>query len=87
MALIVLFAFEANDLLRTVLERRGYRQVGTAVGSGRDAAELGFFQSWLPLQEKGRQREFAPARPSNTNVPASKESGEAGGVIGLFPQP
>ena len=86
-ALIVLFAFEANNLRRATLERRGYKQVGAAVGSGRDAAELTFFQSWLPQQEKGRLREPAPARPSNTDVPAPKESGEAGGVIGLFPQP
>jgi Protein of unknown function (DUF2628) len=85
--LIVLFAFEANDLRRATLERRGYKQVGTAGGSGRDDAELAFFQSWLPQQEKRRQRESASGRPSNADVPAPKESGEAEGVIGLFPQP
>jgi hypothetical protein len=86
-ALIVLFAFEANDLRRATLERRGYKQVGTAGGSGRDDAELAFFQSWLPQQEKRRHRESASGRPSNADVPAPKESGEAEGVIGLFPQP
>jgi hypothetical protein len=86
-ALIVLFAFEANDLRRTALERRGHTQVGTAVGPGRDAAELAFFQSWLPEQEKVRQRAAAPDRPSHADIPAPKASGEAEGVIGLFPTP
>lgn len=86
-ALIVLFAFEANDLRRAALERRGYQRAGTAIGPGRDAAELAFFQSWLPEQEKGRQQEAAPNRPSTANIPAPKTSGEAEGVIGLFPRP
>jgi hypothetical protein len=86
-ALVVLFAFEANDLRRAALERRGYQQVGTAVGSGHDAAELAFFQSWLPQQEKGRQRDPIPDRPNTVGIPAPKASGEAEGVIGLFPRP
>ena len=55
LALVVLFAFEANDLRRAALERRGYK-VGTAIGAGRDFAELAFFRSWLPQQERGRPR-------------------------------
>jgi hypothetical protein len=86
-ALIVLFAFEANDLRRAALKRRGYQQAGTAIGPGRDAAELAFFRSWLPEQEKGRRREPAPGRPSTAGIPAPKASGEAEGVIGLFPTP
>jgi hypothetical protein len=87
LALVLLFAFEANDLRRASLERSGYRQVGTAVGSGRDAAELGFFQSWLPQQERGRALAAVRVRPGNADTPAPKMSGEAEGVIGLFPQP
>jgi Protein of unknown function (DUF2628) len=86
-ALIVLFAFEANDLRRAALERQGYKPAGTAIGPGRDAAELAFFQSWLPEREKERQREPAPDRPSTTDIPVPKASGEAEGVIGLFPRP
>ena len=89
-AIVVLFAFEANDLRRAALERRGYKQMGIAVGPGRDAAELAFFRSWLPQEEKGRQRESAPQRPANpanTGIPAPRTSGEAEGVIGLFPRP
>jgi len=83
----VLFAFEANDLRRAALERSGYKQVGTAVGPVRDAAELAFFQSWLPRQEKGRQPVPVSVRAGNADLPAPKTSGEAEGVIGLFPQP
>ena len=86
-ALIVLFAFEANDLRGAALERAGYTQVGTAVGSGRDAAELAFLQSWQPRQEKGRERQAPPERPHSAVIPAPKTSGEAEGVIGLFPAP
>jgi Protein of unknown function (DUF2628) len=86
-ALVVLFAFEANELRGAALERQGYREAGTAVGSGRDAAELAFFQSWLPQQEKGRERQAPPERPGNADIPAPKASGEAEGVIGLFPTP
>jgi hypothetical protein len=86
-AIIVLFAFEANDLRGASLERRGYRQTGTAIGAGRDAAELAFLQSWLPRQEKGWERQPLPERPGNAGIPAPKGSGEAEGVIGLFPTP
>jgi hypothetical protein len=90
LAIVVLFAFEANDLRRAALERRGYKQMGIAVGPGRDAAELAFFRSWLPREEKGWQRDNAPQRPANqanTGIPTPRTSGEAEGVIGLFPRP
>ena len=86
-AIIVLFAFVANDLRGAALERQGYTQVGTAIGAGRDAAELAFLQSWLPRQEKGRERQPPPERPGNADIPAPRGSGEAEGVIGLFPTP
>jgi hypothetical protein len=86
-ALIVLFAFEANDLRGAALERQGYTQVGTAIGDGHDAAELAFLQSWQPRQEKGRERQAPPERPGSAGIPAPKASGEAEGVIGLFPAP
>jgi hypothetical protein len=87
LALVVLFAFEANDLRRAALERRGYRQTGTAIGKTRDEAELAFFRSWVPQQQRGRQREGAVERRGDTAIPAPRTSGEAEGVIGLFPAP
>jgi hypothetical protein len=62
--------------------------MGTAIGSSRDEAELAFFRSWLPQEEKGRPRESPPLeRPGNAGIPAPRTSGEAEGVIGLFPRP
>jgi hypothetical protein len=61
--------------------------VGTAIGAGRDAAELTFLQSWLPRQERGREWQPPPERPGNADIPAPRGSGEAEGVIGLFPTP
>src|SRR5262245_45140677 len=86
-ALIVLFAFEANDLRAAALERAGYTQVGTAIGAGRDAAELAFLQSWLPREDEGWGRQAPQERPDNAGIPAPKASGEAEGEIGLFPAP
>src|SRR5262245_6102276 len=51
-AVSILFALEANDLRRYALERRGYRQIGVAVGNSRETAELSFFREWLPEQAK-----------------------------------
>ena len=90
LALVVLFAFEANDLRRAALERRGFKQMGTAIGRDRDAAELAFFRSWLPQQKMGRRTIAADRvvdRPGSAGIPAPKASGEAEGVIGLFPAP
>jgi hypothetical protein len=86
-ALIVLFAFEANDLRAAALERQGYAQAGTAIGAGLNAAELAFLQSWLPRQDKVRERLPPAERQVNADIPAPKGSGEAEGVIGLFPIP
>jgi hypothetical protein len=61
--------------------------MGTAVGQGRDAAELAFFRSWLPQEEMGRQRDVVVDRRGSAGIPAPRTSGEAEGVIGLFPRP
>jgi hypothetical protein len=88
LGIVVLFAAEANDLRRAALERRGWRQIGVAIGQGRDAAELSFFRSWLPEQERpSRDRSVAAEAPRQTEAPPRKTSGEGEEVIGLFPQP
>ena len=55
LALVVLFAFEANDLRTAALERRGYQLAGVASGRDRTDAERSFFRAWLP-QQRGRAR-------------------------------
>lgn len=90
LALIVLFAFEANDLRAASLERRGYRFAGIAAGRSREAAELRFFRTWLPRQARAaREAEPGPGgaergreRTSDAGPPPGAEGDE---VIGLFP--
>jgi Protein of unknown function (DUF2628) len=88
LGIVVLFAAEANDLRRAALERRGWREVGVAIGQSREAAEVSFFRSWLPEQERSsRERPLAPDARRQTEVPPRKPGGESEEVIGLFPQP
>ncbi|MGV1015003.1 MAG: DUF2628 domain-containing protein [Methyloceanibacter sp.] len=93
--LLVLFAFEANDLRSAALERRGYRLAGVAMGRDRTEAELSFFSDWLPQQTKA---EMAASTPMLAPAPAIEPRRETkiappspGGaseeVIGLFPRP
>jgi len=91
LGIVVLFAAEANDLRRAALERRGWRQIGVAMGQGLDAAELSFFRSWLPEQERSSRDRPVASRQTEalrqTEAPPRKTSGESEEVIGLFPQP
>jgi len=86
LGLVVLFAAEASDLRGASLERRGWTQAGAAVGPSRDAAELAFFRSWLPTQERPAPAPEATAeRQSPATRPRTGAEGEE--VIGLFPGP
>jgi hypothetical protein len=84
LAISVLFALEANDLRRYALERKGYRQLGVALGSSREAAELSFFRAWLPEQSNPTR---APGRPAKRKTTEGAALTEAEEVIGLFPRP
>ena len=89
-ALVVLFAFEANDLRSASLERRGYRLAGVAMGSDRTEAELNFFRHWLPQQAKAEPAVPAlalAAAPRHDVKAVPSGSGEREEVIGLFPRP
>lgn len=85
LGLTVLFALEANDLRGAMLKRRGYRLAGVAIGQDRSSAELSFFRSWLPLQQRAEETERAPiaAPVSETPKPLMRNQGDE--VIGLFP--
>jgi hypothetical protein len=91
LALVVLFAFEANDLKGAALERSGYRPVGVAVGRGVDDAELQFLRSWLPSQQgPAQERQGGQGRPRGAKAqasPAAARVAEGEEVIGLFPVP
>jgi hypothetical protein len=89
LALIFLFAFEANDLRVAALKRGGFTLAGIAAGAHRDAAELAFFRSWLPQQSRSRETEPASAAERGReqvphSVPARSAASDE--VIGLFPR-
>jgi hypothetical protein len=87
LGLMVLFAFEANDLRGWALRRRGYRFAGTAIGRDQVEAETRFFSRWLPEQEKSLAEVPAavpvPAKASAI-VPTRPAAGDE--VIGSFPR-
>ena len=90
LALITLFAFEANDLRGAALQRRGYRFAGVVTGRDSAEAERSFFTAWLPQQERSA-RSGPPAKKAARTVDAAapSRSGSQGSgeeVIGLFPQ-
>jgi hypothetical protein len=87
LAIVVLFAFEANDLRGVALERRGYRIAGLATGPDRDSAELSFFRTWIPEQERETKRPVLAGRGRASEPRQAKAGGEAEEVIGLFPRP
>ena len=87
LGLFVLFAFEANDLRAASLERRGYRLVGVASGRDRGQAELSFFRTWLPEQEKQARAQERTSEKPGSGSSQSGTRGEPEEVIGLFPGP
>jgi hypothetical protein len=85
LGLVVLFAFEANDLRGAALERRGYRFAGSAAGPNRDSAELSFFRGWLAGQKSEAKRPAVVVSGHGTD--RSPRAGDTEEVIGLFPRP
>lgn len=44
----IIAGFEANELKRWALTRRGWQEIATVSGRGREEAERRFFDAWLP---------------------------------------
>ncbi|MGH6866261.1 MAG: DUF2628 domain-containing protein [Methyloceanibacter sp.] len=85
-ALIILFAFEANDLRGAALQRRGYRLAGVATGRDRHEAEHAFFKTWLPGAKRARAPQ-SPRKPQRDSDAPAGAGGDGEEVIGLFPRP
>lgn len=81
----LLVAFEAAELRRRKLIRKGYTDAGIVLAHNLEDAERRFFEEWVMGSE-------APARPqpSRTAVSAPAAPGapvQGNPVIGLFPEP
>jgi hypothetical protein len=87
LAIAVVVGFEANNLRRWTLERRGWQFAGVVAGTDRSDCERRFFA--------GRAGGLAPARPAAapprpasavpTVYPSARPEGDEAHVLGLFP--
>jgi hypothetical protein len=83
--LALLVGMEAGTLRRFTLGRRKWRNVGTIVGSDREAIERRFFDSWVRGETLSPVPAAGPAAPAPA-APASRPASTTPDVIGLFPQ-
>jgi hypothetical protein len=82
--LALLVGIEAGTLRRFTLGRRGWRNVGTIVGSDRDTAERRFFDAWVRGETLAP---MSPPAPRSMSASTQHSATPAPDVIGLFPQP
>ena len=91
----LLFAIEGNELRRWTLQRRGYRLVAIAEGSGMEEAEIRYFASLDDAMPTAVAVPPVPPVPPTPPAPPARPpslgpmppSAEAGDVVGLFPSP
>jgi hypothetical protein len=79
-ALLLLFALEANNLRRWNLRRRGYRLRAVVTGRDREECERRFFATWLA------EMPAEPERAVSRTVPPAVAH-RSTSVIGMFPEP
>ena len=80
----LIFAYEARDLYRGSLERKGYGLIGIVSGRNLEECERRFLQEWLPEARGQRSRLMAM---SGTGAPLAGTPSRLAGdqVIGMFP--
>ncbi|WP_088346964.1 MULTISPECIES: DUF2628 domain-containing protein [Rhodomicrobium] len=80
----LIFGFEARDIYRASLERRGYVLKGVVSGRNLPETERRFLEEWLPEAQSDRARMTAMAA---TGAPIGGDPARSQGipVIGMFP--
>ena len=81
----ILFAWEANNIRRWSLDRKGWRDVGGSFGDNLEEAEIRFFEKWGKADGIGwGDRRETIARAA---YPAQRRGGaEDERIFGLFPE-
>ena len=91
LALQLMLGFEANDIRRWTLARKGYREIGITAGASLEEAERRFFENWdRPLDVAPVAPLSAPVwpqRPAPAPAPrTAHSSSSANEIFGLFPE-
>jgi hypothetical protein len=85
--IVLLFAFEANDLRRRKLERLGMSLAGIVVASNKNEAEARAFALWLAGEPPRDLPSRSDAGPNRSEPPRGPAPGGTPPVLGLFPEP
>lgn len=84
----IIFAFEARDIYRASLERRGYVMKGVVSGRNLEECERRYLMEWLPEARRERDRNIATAPGASAgtgSAPAGGAPSSGVPVIGMFP--
>lgn len=84
LALNLIFAFEARDLYRGALERRGYALIGVVSGRNLEECERRFLQEWLP-EARGQRSRLMAMSGTGVALPGTPSRLQGEPVIGMFP--
>ena len=84
LVLNLIFAYEARDLYRGSLERRGYGLIGVVSGRNLEECERRFLQEWLPEARSQRSRLMAMST-TGMALPGTPPRLQGEPVIGMFP--
>ena len=78
----ILFAWEANNIRRWSLDRKGWRDIGGSFGDNLDEAEIRFFEKWGTAAAAAGVRRNAIARAAYPQRRADADEP----IFGLFPE-
>ena len=84
LVLNLIFAYEARDLYRGALERRGYQLIGVVSGRNLEECERRFLQEWLP-EARGQRSRLMAMSGTGAPVPGTPSRLQGEQVIGMFP--
>jgi hypothetical protein len=82
----LLFAFEANNMLRHALEARGWQEIGSSFGKDITEAEARFFAG-VPVHATSPAADKNAAIARAAYTPEHRPPVSDDPIIGLFPEP
>lgn len=80
----LIFAYEARDLYRGSLERKGYALTGVVSGRNLEECERRFLLEWLP-EARGQRSRLMAMSGTGTPLPGTPPRVLGEPVIGMFP--